>query len=158
MRNFFFCISNSASLSNLCYLIYTYISFFSVFICPHLHIMFSNNDSLSKRKEPWANTIRWWLREQKEDNSQLLVKVIKTKSKKREAGGRKRQKHSQRENEWLCQPISEFKQQPTPLGQECAQHSCPLFPFGAFFHDQSAHKIGVGRGNVVEWNGEEGKD
>lgn len=96
VSNSFFCISNFASLPNLCYLIYTSVSFFTVYLCSYLYIMFSSNDSLSKRKEPWANTIRRWLRDEKEDNLQLLLKVIKRK-RAREGGRGKKETNRARE-------------------------------------------------------------
>lgn len=98
MNNSLFSISNFASLSNLCHLIYTYISFLSGPLSDY--IMFSNNYSLSKKKkkkEPWANTMRWWLKEQKEDNSTVATENNKLKERK---GGRDREERN-RERKWM---------------------------------------------------------
>lgn len=83
MNNSLFSISNFASLYNLCHLIYIYISFLGGPLSDY--IMFSNNESLSKKKR--ANTIRWWLKEQKEDNSTDATENNKLKERKRGRDG-----------------------------------------------------------------------
>lgn len=62
----------------------------------------------------------------------MLVKVIKTKRKQKK--GRRQEKvrgrntAKEKTNAHASQSMSEPKQQPTPLWQDCAWHSCPFFP------------------------------
>lgn len=89
MRNRFFFISNTASLPDLCYLIY--ITFHSS-VSLSDYIMFSNTDSLSKRKAPLPNNTRQRQRKRKEGDS-----ATATEKREREKAMGERQKPRERE-------------------------------------------------------------
>lgn len=102
--------------------------------------MFPNNDR-SKRKQPLANTIRWWLRDQIEDNLQLLLKVIRRKRAK--GGGRGKNEITRAREK---RSVFASQSQKSHQQGETVASTPVLFPLGSFFHEESDPKTGVGRG------------